>query len=114
MVSPLGALAAIIILGISVEAVERKSPQAAIALVVLLLLGIITFNSKEFYKQIAITMSALNAPSRATGTSASGERARYTNPTVATPIPLPQTGTPSANPGQKPREGTAATPTPFK
>lgn len=63
-VSPLGVLAAILIVGITIEAVERQNRSAAYALVVLILLGIITFNAKTFTAQINSVMAILNARSK--------------------------------------------------
>lgn len=59
-VSPLGALFAIIVVGVTLEAVERQSRQAAYALAILILLGIITFNAGVFSQQIGAITAALN------------------------------------------------------
>jgi hypothetical protein len=103
-VSPIGVLAAIVIVGVTVEVVEQKSRQAAYALVVLLLLGIITFNSRAFSIEFARIMYVLNAPTRSSR-----------NPTSPTSTPFPQANVPSTQPGMKPgANSTAATPTPFR
>lgn len=57
--SPLGVLFAIVVIGITIEAVERQSKTAAYALVVLVLLGIITFNAGAFTAQLNGIVSAL-------------------------------------------------------
>lgn len=65
-VSPLGALVAIVILGITIEAVEQQSQKAAYVLVVILLLGMITFNARVFNQQIMAIIAVFNAPSHPT------------------------------------------------
>lgn len=59
-ISPLGALLALVIIGITVEAVESVNKSAAYALVVLLLLGIITFNATAFSRQFALLVGVTN------------------------------------------------------
>lgn len=63
-VSPLGALFAIVVIGIVIEAVEHESKQAAYALVVLILLGIVTFNATAFTTQINAIIATVNARSK--------------------------------------------------
>lgn len=64
--TPLSALFAIVIVGIMIEAVERQSKQAAYALVILLLLGVVTFNASKLTAQLAAINGILAAPSRYT------------------------------------------------
>lgn len=63
-ISPLGALVAIVIIGVTVEVVEQQDRRAAYALVILLLLGVIVFNANAFTVQINRVIAAFNAPSR--------------------------------------------------
>lgn len=72
-VSPLGALVAIVILGVTIEIVEQQDKKAAYVLVIILLLGMITFNSGAFTSQISAVLSVLNQPisSHASGSGAS-------------------------------------------
>lgn len=63
-VSPLGALFAIVIVGIVIEVVEHESKQAAYALVVLVLLGILTFNAAAFTTQVNTVIALVNARSK--------------------------------------------------
>lgn len=58
-ISPLGVLFAIVVIGITIEAVERQSKGAAYALVLLVLLGIVTFNAGAFTAQINGIIGAL-------------------------------------------------------
>jgi hypothetical protein len=62
--SPLGVLAALVIVGVTIEVVEGQDKRAAYALVVLLLLGIITFNAARFRTEISALIATFNAPSR--------------------------------------------------
>lgn len=78
-VSPLGALVAIVILGVTIEAVEQQSKQAAYILVVILLLGMITFNAAVFNRQLTALIAAINA--RVTPQQAKANA-------VATPVPF--------------------------
>jgi uncharacterized protein YcfJ len=76
-VSPLGVLFAIVVIGITIEAVERQSRQAAYALAILVLLGIVTFNASAFSAQVAALTAALNrrpTPKRDVGRT--GKRGR--------------------------------------
>lgn len=59
-VSPIGALIAIVILGITIEVVERESQKAAFALTLVLLLGMITFNAAAFSQQINAIIALAN------------------------------------------------------
>lgn len=59
-ISPLGALFAIVVIGITIEAVERQSRQAAYVLAIVVLLGIITFNAGAFTQQLGGIVAALN------------------------------------------------------
>lgn len=72
-IPPLAALFAIVIVGITVEAVERQSKQAAYALVILILLGIITFNAQLFSRQVAALLAVVNRPGKP-GAGAGGAR----------------------------------------
>jgi hypothetical protein len=60
-ISPLGVLVALVVLGVTIEVVEQKSQSAAYALVILLLLGMVTFNSAAFTKQINLLIAFANA-----------------------------------------------------
>lgn len=62
-ISPLAALIAIVILGITIEAVEQQSEQAAYALVAILLLGMITFNAQAFSRESGAILSLLGQSS---------------------------------------------------
>ncbi len=62
-ISPLGALFAILIVGVTVSAVEQQSRRAAYALVVLVLLGIVTFNATVFTQQLNAIMTLVGARS---------------------------------------------------
>lgn len=62
-ISPLGALAALVVVGVTIEAVEGQNKQAAYALVFVLLLGIITFNAGTFRSQVTTLIALLNAKS---------------------------------------------------
>lgn len=62
-VSPLGALFAIVVVGVTIEVVEQQSKPAAYGLVLLLLLGIITFNSATFTAQMGAVVAAVNGKS---------------------------------------------------
>jgi hypothetical protein len=64
-VSPLGALAAIVIVGITIEVVEQQSRAAAYMLVALILLGIVTFNAQTFQDQTTKILARLNMSSTA-------------------------------------------------
>ncbi len=79
-VSPLGALVAIIVLGVTIEAVEQQSKPAAYTLVAILLLGMITFNAMQFNRQMNTIITLFNAP-RA---PADKKRANA----AATPVPI--------------------------
>jgi hypothetical protein len=59
---PLAVLGAILLLGVAIEAVERQSRSAAYALIVLLLLGAITFNAGRFSTELARLQATLSAP----------------------------------------------------
>lgn len=63
-ISPLGALAALVIVGITIEAVESQNKAAAYVLVFVILLGMITFNAATFRTQVGTLIATLNAPSR--------------------------------------------------
>jgi hypothetical protein len=63
-ISPLGALAAIVVLGVTVEVVEGQNKSAAYVLVFVLLLGMITFNASQFSQQVQTVIALLNSPSR--------------------------------------------------
>lgn len=76
-VSPLGVLVAIVVVGVTIQVVEQKSREAAYALVVLILLGIITFNADTFNTQVARILTLFNAPSK----SAGGARPAKKSPT---------------------------------
>jgi len=65
--SPLGVLFAIVIVGITVEVVEQQSKAAAYALVILLLLGIVTFNAQGFSGQFSRIIGTLNAKQQSKG-----------------------------------------------
>jgi hypothetical protein len=62
--SSFGALISVLVMGITIEIVEHESKKAAYALVVLLLLGIITFNAGAFARQMGLIFALSNAPSR--------------------------------------------------
>ncbi len=57
--SPLAALFAVMVLGVTIEAIERQNKQAAYVLMVVLLLGVITFNAKAFQGQVNAIIGAL-------------------------------------------------------
>jgi hypothetical protein len=63
-VKPLAALLALVVVGITVELVEQQNKQAAYMLVVLLLLGMITFNAAAFRTQLGMIIGVANAPAR--------------------------------------------------
>ncbi len=65
-INPLAALFAIVIVGITIEAVERQSKQAAYALLVLILLGIVTFNARAFSQQMTNILALVNQASKPT------------------------------------------------
>jgi hypothetical protein len=65
--APLGVLVAAVIVGITVEIVERQSREAAYALVVLILLGIITFNAQQFSAQMNAILAVLGQKSTSRG-----------------------------------------------
>jgi hypothetical protein len=58
--SPLAALAAIVIVGITLEAVERQSRAAAYGLMIVILLGIVTFNADTFKRETEAIWAVLN------------------------------------------------------
>lgn len=60
-ISPFGVLIALVILGVTIEAVEQQSKSAAYGLVALLLLGMITFNASAFTKQINLLVAFANS-----------------------------------------------------
>jgi hypothetical protein len=59
-ISPLGALFALIIVGVTIEAVEQQSKDAAYALVLVVLLAMITFNAKTFRQQLELILGVLS------------------------------------------------------
>lgn len=59
-VSAIGILSALVLVGVTVEAVEAKSKKAAYVLVLVLLLGIVTFNAAAFRTQSSLLIAALN------------------------------------------------------
>lgn len=63
-ISPLAALAALVVIGISVEVVESQNKTAAYGLVLVILLGMITFNANAFNTQIRTIIGLLNAKSK--------------------------------------------------
>lgn len=82
-VSPLGALFAIVIIGVTIEAIERQSRQAAYALAIIILLGIVTFNASAFSAQITAITAAFNKRSAYTSvgrrTRLSGQQSQSSN-----------------------------------
>jgi hypothetical protein len=54
----------VLALGVLVEIVEGQDRRAAYALVVILLLGMITFNAAQFQTQMKALISSLAAPSK--------------------------------------------------
>ena len=60
-ISPLGALAALVVVGITIEVVESQNKTAAYVLVLVILLGMITFNAAAFRTQVGIIVATLNA-----------------------------------------------------
>jgi predicted aspartyl protease len=73
-ISPLGALAALVVVGITVEVVERESTRAAYALVLVILLAMITFNAAAFQRQVQAIIAALNARSKKQSRGGAGFR----------------------------------------
>lgn len=59
-ISPLGALAALVVVGVTIEVVEQQNRAAAYALVFLILLGMITFNANAFRAQMTTLVALLN------------------------------------------------------
>lgn len=72
-ISPLAALGALLVIGVSIEAVEQQNKQAAYALAFVIILGMITFNATAFRQQISLVISLLNAKSGG-GASFSGPK----------------------------------------
>jgi hypothetical protein len=73
-IPPLQALAAIVIVGVTLEAVERKSRPAAYALLIVILLGVITFNADTFKRETEAIWAVLSqkpAPKVRSGRSGS-------------------------------------------
>jgi hypothetical protein len=70
--SPLAALAAIVIVGITLEAVERQSRAAAYGLMIVLLLGIVTFNADAFKRETDAIWATLNQKPKPTVRSGRG------------------------------------------
>lgn len=62
-VTPLAALVALVVVGVTVELVEQQSKQAAYVLVVVLLLGMITFNAAAFNAQSRALLALFNSSS---------------------------------------------------
>lgn len=60
--SPLSVLLALVIVGVTVEIVEQQNKQAAYMLVLLILLGMITFNAAAFRVQLGRIIGVANAP----------------------------------------------------
>jgi hypothetical protein len=59
-IPPLQALAAIVIVGVTLEAVERHSRAAAYGLLIVILLGVITFNADTFRRETEAIWAVLS------------------------------------------------------
>lgn len=60
-INPLAALISVLLIGTVISAIEAQNSKAAIALTVLILLGIITFNAQTFTTQTDRLMKRLYA-----------------------------------------------------
>lgn len=60
-INPLAALVSVLLIGTVISAVEAQNTKAGIALTVLILLGIITFNAQAFTTQTDRLMKRLYA-----------------------------------------------------
>ena len=69
-VSPLGILATLMFIEVSIEAVENQSKRAAYALVIVVLLSIVVFNAQTFNQQMRMIIGMINArPAKPNATS---------------------------------------------
>jgi len=69
-VSPLGILATLMFIEVSIEAVENQSKRAAYALVIVVLLSMVVFNAQTFNQQMRMIIGMINArPAKPNATS---------------------------------------------